>query len=215
MLPPGGRGHGMAQPRDSKGRWTSGGGTTLGALALAVAVAAGTGAVGTSAVGGGGARAGSSNSAKARDRDPLPVLRRLERRGLQVEQRLDASGSDCAAHSYGAVRDWFRDHPCEALFRAVYEVRDSRRTVVLVAVAWVDMPDEASARELRTLVDGDGTGNVTELSREQGRHRDVRFTGEHYESARDGVTVVNAQAQPVGRAAAAAELAGMVTAALG
>lgn len=204
----------MAQPRDSRGRWSTTGGTTLGAIVLALAVAAGTGAVGTSSVGGGGTRAGSSNAAKARDRDPLPVLRRLERHGLQVEQQLDASGSDCAAHSYGTVRDWFRDHPCESLYRAVYEVRDSRRTVVLVAVAWVDMPDEASARAFHTLVDGEGTGNVTELSREQGRYRDVRFTGEHYESTRDGTTVVNAQAQPVGAVAAAEELAGIVAAAL-
>jgi hypothetical protein len=81
-------------------------------------------------------------------------------------------------------------------------------------VAWVDLPTEASAREFHALVDGDGTGNVRELTRERGPYTDVRFTGEHYESARDGTTVVNAQAQPVEPGPAPAELEGMVRAAL-
>jgi hypothetical protein len=34
------------------------------------------------------------------------------------------------------------------------------------AVSWVDMGDEATAREFHRLVDGSGTGNITELSRE-------------------------------------------------
>jgi hypothetical protein len=43
-------------------------------------------------------------------------------------------------------------------------------------VSWVEMPDEAGARALKQLVDGNGTGNVTELSRERGRYRTVRYT---------------------------------------
>ena len=48
-----------------------------------------------------------------------------------------------------------------------------------------------------------GTGNITELNRElEGyRYRNVRFTGEHYASRREDNTVVNAQAEPVGRTA--------------
>jgi hypothetical protein len=63
------------------------------------------------------------------------------------------------------------------------------------------MPDETSARQYQQHVDRHGTGNITELSTE------VPWTGEHYVSTRDGVTVVNAQAEPVGGTAAAAGLA--------
>jgi hypothetical protein len=82
--------------------------------------------------------------------------------------------------------------------------------VVLVAVAWVEMPDSATAREFHDLVDSHGTGNVTELSRDQGRYRNVRFMGKYYASRRDGTTVVNVQAQPVGRTAIAVGLAEIV-----
>jgi hypothetical protein len=40
-------------------------------------------------------------------------------------------------------------------------------------------------------VDRPATGNVTELSKEQRRYRSVRFTGQHYTSTQDGVTVIN------------------------
>jgi hypothetical protein len=89
-----------------------------------------------------------------------------------------------------------------------------RRGLVLVAVSWVEMPDTRSAREFHELVDTHGTGNVTELSREQGPHRRVRFTGQHYVSRRDGTTVTNAQAEPIGRAAVAAELEKLASEAL-
>lgn len=211
-------GHGD-QPRDGKGRWTKRhGAPVLAGLALAVAVAGGGAGLGvggvTSGSTGGSAAAprvqakGKSN-AKARDRDPGPSLLRLQRRGLRVEQRL-RSDDDCAAHSYGRVRDFFGDHPCTALFRALFVVRDRSGNAVLLAVAWVDMPDTGQANRFRRLVDGGGTGNVTELSREGGRFRDVRFNGAHYESEQDGETVVNAQAQPVGRSTAADALASTV-----
>lgn len=49
------------------------------------------------------------------------------------------------------------------------------------------------------LLDADGTGDITELTRERGRYRSVRYTGEAYASGRDGTVLVNAQAQPVAR----------------
>ena len=191
--------------------------TVLVTLALASA--------GGTAVGVGSATSGSNVSvsadvgvrvnARARDHDSRSVVRRLERIGLRFRPRWETADTDCAAHSYGEVQRWFREHPCEALYRALFEVRDRHGTLVLVAVAWVDMADEARARELKRLVDRSGTGNVTELSRERGRYRSVRFDGEHYASHQEGSTVVNAQAQPVGRAARAAELAELVRAAVG
>jgi len=126
----------------------------------------------------------------------------LEGRGLRVELRASDADDDCAAHSYGQVREFFVQNPCAALYRALFEVGDGPATA-LVAVAWVDMPTEAQARDFQGLVDRQGTGNVTELT------DDVRWTGERYASVRDGVTVVNAQAEPVGGTAQAVQLAGL------
>ena len=124
---------------------------------------------------------------------------------------LTDDASDCVAHSYGQVQQFFREHRCATLHRAQFEVRDSKGDVALVPVAWVEMPDEAAARSLKQLLDGGGTGNVTELSREQGRYRTVRYTGDVYTSRRDGTVVVNAQAQPVARGWAGLAFTSIVT----
>ncbi|OLT00104.1 hypothetical protein BJF90_07385 [Pseudonocardia sp. CNS-004] len=180
-------------------------------MALALGLASGTSATGTS-----GSSSGTSGTYrtqdtaknhKARDRNPAQLLSRLARQGLRVEQRFTSDDGDCVSHSYGLVREFVENQPCSALFRALFEVRDSRRAVVLVAVAWVDMPDARQAREFKDLVDGHGTGNITELSRESGPYRDVRFTGEHYASVLEDSTVINAQAQPVRATRAASDLA--------
>ena len=165
---------------------------------------------------GGAARAqGTAKShAKAKDRNPAQLVSRLQQRGLRVEQRLSSDNAQCATHSYGLVREYFRETKCTALFRALFEVQDERRNVVLVAVAWVDMPGSEQARAFKRLVDRDGTGNITELSRETGRYRNVRFTGDHYVSAHEDVTVINAQAEPVGRSRAAVTLAERVAGAV-
>ena len=153
---------------------------------------------------------------KARDRNSRAVVRRLEQSGFRIRTRLEVADTDCAAHSYGEVQRWFRAHPCQALYRALFEVGDRRGALALVAVAWVDMPDVAQAVEFKQLVDRSGTGNITELSRERGRYRDVRFDGEHYASRREDITVVNAQVQPIGRRSSrAADLSELARAALG
>lgn len=196
--------------RDDRGRFAKrpGGGALL-AVVLAAAIGAGgtAGVAGTSA-GTGGTTASASSvraSSQARRQDANAARARLLRQALRVEHQFDTT-EDCVAHSYGNVQDFFREQPCVALHRAWFEVHDRRRGLVLVAVSWVEMPDVRSAREFHELVDTHGTGNVTELSREQGPHRRVRFTGQHYVSRRDGTTVMNAQAEPIGRAAVAAEL---------
>jgi hypothetical protein len=127
--------------------------------------------------------------------DPTPRVPRLA-----GDQRDVDADDDCAANSYGRVQDFVQQSPCTAVYRGLFEVRSARATA-LVAVAWVDMPDETSARQYQQLVDRHGTGNITELSTQ------VPWTGEHYVSTRDGVTVVNAQAEPVGGTAAAVSLA--------
>jgi hypothetical protein len=205
------------QPRGPDGKWRKRGGGALlaGAVALAAAFGVGSGAAGagsgTAAGAGGsgissgsGARATKGPRGKARDRNTAPVVQRLVRSGLKVGKPDIDTQADCVAHSYGQVQEFFRTHPCDALFRALLEVRDGHGAVALVAIAWVDMPDADQAQQLMALMDRPGTGNVAELSRESGRRR---FSGRYYASDREGATVINVQAEPVGRTRAAIELA--------
>ena len=192
-------------------------GSGLAALALVLAVAAVGGGTALGASGdapaGGGASAGRSAGGQgggarvpAQAGSTTRVVQQLEGRGLRVEEIDVDGGGDCADQSYGQVREFFGQQPCTALHRALFEVRDGSATVLL-AVAWVDMPDAVRAREFQQLVDTHGTGNVTELTEEGARRRPVRWTGEHYASTRDDVTVLNAQAEPVGGTAGAVRLA--------
>lgn len=204
-----------------KGR--AGGGAVV-AVGLGITLAVGAG--GTSVVGeaaGAGASSvsvSSGSSAVPRGRARIGTQRsqaaqvRLTRQGVRVRSRLTDDAVDCAGHAYGQLRDFFRSHPCVGLHRALFDIRDRRGDVILLAVAWVEMPDEAGARALHRLVDADGTGNITELSRERGRYRSVRFTGDLYASHRDGTMVTNAQLQPVARGGAGLAFTSILTTAV-
>lgn len=192
--------------RGSGGSGGSGGRTSL-AIALGIALLAGTGAAtaignavnpdGASVPAGegpgapSGSHVGSSNSAAAQTR--------IVGQGVRVSATVTDDSADCVANSYGQIQDFFRATPCAALHRAHFDLRDQDGDAAVVAVSWVEMPDEASARALEQLLDTSGTGNVTELSRERGRYGTVRYTGDAYASRRDGAVVVNAQAEPVAR----------------
>lgn len=183
---------------------------TLLVFAFVLALGAG----GTSAVIGGASGAGSSGargSIRVGNQNSAAVEARLVRKGFRVTTRLTDDGTSCAEHAYGQVQDFLSRRPCAGLHRASLEVRDRDGDVVLLAVSWVEMPDEASARAFNELVDIHGSGNITELSRERGRFQTIRFTGYPYASGRDDTVVVNAQAQPVARGAGGLALTSIVT----
>lgn len=200
-----------------KGDKGSGAGTVLLAAGVAVVLGAG----GTTAVSAGvlGSEAsasvrvssGARGQSKVNRKNSEAVKVKLSSRGIRLNEPLTDDADDCVEHSYGRVREFFRDNPCVGLHRALFELRDRNGDVVLLAVSWVDMPDESYARSLHQLLDRDGTGNVTELSRERGRYRSVRFTGDFYASHRDGSVVVNAQAQPVARGSVGLALTSILT----
>ncbi|MDN5860446.1 MAG: hypothetical protein L0H84_17710, partial [Pseudonocardia sp.] len=123
-------------------------------------------------------------------------------------------GTDCAVHAYGEVRDWLREHPCVGYARSLVVVTAPGGAKVLVAVAAVEMPAAGQARRLRALMDRDGTGNVTELSRESGRYTRVRYDGAAYRSRIDDTVVVNAQAQVAVAGRSVPDLAAIVGAAI-
>ncbi|MFR9807391.1 hypothetical protein ACL02T_34630 [Pseudonocardia sp. RS010] len=130
---------------------------------------------------------------------------------MRLRGKVTDDSADCMANSYGQVQDFFRRTPCAALHRAYFELRDQKGDAAIVAVSWVEMPDETSARTLKQLMDTSGTGNVTELSRDRGKYRTVRYTGDAYASRRDGPVVINAQAEPVARGWAGLALTSIAT----
>lgn len=75
---------------------------------------------------------------------------------------LSRDDPSCAGNANGEVADYFDTTDCTALVRELYTTTLDG-VAVLVSVARVTMPDEASAAEFKTIVDSDGTGNVDDL----------------------------------------------------
>ncbi|ASU79971.1 hypothetical protein CDG81_18795 [Actinopolyspora erythraea] len=107
----------------------------------------------------------------------------------------EESGS-CAGRSYGRVVDFFTEHPCRKLRRALLTVPDGSGETMLVAVSRTTMPSTGAAKRLRELLDTPGTGNLAELSRDSPSWPEAEFTGTYYASAREGATVTVAEATP-------------------
>lgn len=107
------------------------------AWAVAVGMLLGGGTVSVDAAASSAARTGQStrpgSQAKPRTRGStadavrtaqrvVRVIERLRRQGFQVRLRASSDDSDCAAHSYGQVRLFFRTHPCLSMHRALLEI---------------------------------------------------------------------------------------------
>lgn len=129
----------------------------------------------------------------------LPRLKtHWERKGYQVNTKTRPS-TKCEAHSYGQVRDFFVAHRCEYMIRSYGEFLDTKGDAILVAFSWVEMPTQGEATRYLGLVDKGATGNVTELTRDTWKYRNVKFTGLGYKSDIQGRGVWNIQLEPVGR----------------
>jgi hypothetical protein len=107
-------------------------------------------------------------------------------------------GAGCASHSYGAVKGFFKAHPCNWVTRAYLAVHEGNLGEVLVAISWVAMPNASLGNRYKSLVDAKGTGNITEFSRDNGPYKTIKYDGLYYESGRVGSMVWNVQVQPVG-----------------
>lgn len=167
----------------------------LGAAGVGGGISASTGAAADAASIARSAKVPKSSRAAERRITPTDLAHKLQRVARSAKVTGSDAGTDCAAHAYGEVRDWLREHPCVGYARSMAEMSLPGGATVLVAVAAVEMPDAGQARRLRALMDRGGTGDVTELSQEKGRFTRVRYDGAAYRSRLDGAVVVNAQAQ--------------------
>lgn len=92
---------------------------------------------------------------------------RIARSGYSYKDLVISIDTNCVAHSYGKVQEFFQSDPCKWLVRA-YVVLQKKGTEgsMLVDFVWVDMPTSAQAEECQQLMEAPGSGSVTELARE-------------------------------------------------
>jgi hypothetical protein len=199
------------QPRGPGGRWESG----SNAVAKVVAVTL----VASAVAGGGVGGAVSASEALGEPGIPRTVRSHSKPRTsitnitddtFRATVRLEKLGrfhptfegsfddSQCAAHSDGAVQQFFTDHRCCTLTRGFVEFRE-KNYVILVSIATVDMCDYATTTELHMLLSDPRNGGITQLSRERGRYRDVAFTNAPTWWSRGETSLTIVQTQPVGR----------------
>jgi hypothetical protein len=96
----------------------------------------------------------------------------------------------CLGHAYGDTADFFADNDCTGLSRALYSAEIGGEPVV-VSVTRVRLADATAARNLRSLTDRNGSGNVSDLLREGVRYTGspAELSGAEYASAVSGSTV--------------------------
>jgi hypothetical protein len=179
-------------------KWTKGLGGASAAIGLLVLVAvAAPGGPEVDEPPGGSQSSGNANRAPARAGS-------WQGMGLTQINQASGSASNCAAASYGKVKQFFGRKPCRSLRRMLYALRDGKGNTVVVSVAWVQMASSGDAGELKNLADANGSGNVQPLPESSAGVPDVKFTGKNYASRRDGNLVVIAEAESAkGRFAAA------------
>jgi hypothetical protein len=100
------------------------------------------------------------------------------------------SDASCLGHAYGTTADFFADNDCTGLSRALYSTEVGGESVV-VSVSRVRLADATTARNLRSLTDANGSGNVSDLLREGVRYTGspAELAGAEYASAVSGTTV--------------------------
>lgn len=73
--------------------------------------------------------------------------------------------TNCAAHAYGQVQSYFTRNPCVSVERLLASTNQGGRAVV-IASNLVTLRSPAQAQQYLTLVNSDGTGNISDLLRE-------------------------------------------------
>ncbi|MFD7660163.1 hypothetical protein ACFV4N_39810 [Actinosynnema sp. NPDC059797] len=156
------------------------------------------GAVGLSEGGGaGGAGLGltarkAASEDRAREGDAEGAWQEMGLRGLE---RTDEQPAECAAASFGEVRDFLRDTGCVSMDRVLFAVGDGTGNTAVVAVAWVEFASRGDARRFQDLVDEPGSGDVEPLGAGALGLAEVAFSGENYGSERYRGTVTVAAAE--------------------
>lgn len=169
------------EPRDEKGRWTTGSNSVAMGIAvtLVASALAGGGVGGVTSISGSVSEYGPRTSRGPSDEqsggnepdastkgvaDSFKVTSRLRQRlGYKVTFQASDDHDDCADYSDGDVRTFFIAHRCLSLHREIIAIQDKRNEIVL-GMATIAMPDYTTALDLRKLLAYPGHGSITQLS---------------------------------------------------
>jgi hypothetical protein len=143
--------------------------------------------------GGGGTPAGSTSAEVESGTPEVGAVQEVG--GVSYTLEAAETESTCVGHAYGDTADFFAGNDCTGLSRALYSA-DIGGEPVVVSVTRVRMADAAAARDLRSLTDRNGSGNVSDLLREGVRYTGspAELSGAEYASAVSGTTVTIVEA---------------------
>lgn len=120
-----------------------------------------------------------------------------QRLGMTAGPRGQRNNVNCAAFATGQVRLFLLGNPCLSMDRLLFTIRDARGGTIAIAVAWLDFPTAARARQFRQLDDTPGAGQIDPLPGSTAGIPNVHLTGRHHRSRQVGTTAVSADAEPV------------------
>jgi hypothetical protein len=95
----------------------------------------------------------------------IPAAQTDQSPGKYSFTRITGPTSDptCAPHSYGRTQQFFQQHPCQRLTRALYSTTLPEGVQAVVSVVVVQMPAADQAAQLQALTKQNNTGNISDL----------------------------------------------------
>ncbi len=186
--------------------------TLAGAALAGVMTAAGGGTAAESA----GAALDSASARSAEPRARQSERKRRESWDRLVLRELKQEVKDrlrCGVQSYGKVREFFLRTPCKSLSQGLFALADTHGNTVVLSVMWVTMSSDGDAKELKTLEDTYGSGDVTPVGTQVLGFGGIKFTGRYYASRQNDELVVIAETEPVKGRPSATLLKNVATAA--
>jgi hypothetical protein len=198
-----------SQPRDRQGRWTKGNGVAVGVAAtIVLSGIAGGGMGGTSvssSVDAYGTRISRSGESNARARsdarangeaDAFKITSRLKGQGDRVTVQAEPKQTNCEDYSNGDVPAFFREHPCQSLYRQLIEIED-KKNIIMLGMTTIQMRDPQAAMDLKILLDRADRGEIIQLSRASGKFRHFSFNNSLFKNTLYGTIVTAYDAQIV------------------
>ncbi|MEJ2889929.1 hypothetical protein [Actinomycetospora aeridis] len=118
--------------------------------------------------------------------------------GVTYTRQVATTDTSCEGHAYNQAASFLRERGCLHLDRSLWSGNAEGQEVV-VAVATVQLADTSTASAFRSLVDSNGTGNVSDLLREGRGYPGApqALSGQGYASAQLGDRVVVAEADGI------------------
>ena len=143
------------------------------------------------------ARTGRTDARTSSDTNGIKIRSHLNQQGYDVKFQADEQ-TNCEDYSDGDVRTFFHEHPCQVLYRQLFEIED-KKNVILIGMATIQMddPDPQTAMDLKTLLDQVNRGKVIQLTRDSGKFRNFSFTHSLATTTVHGTTVTTYDTQVV------------------